>query len=190
MERYQHPTVNIMTTGAYPRQVRARNCTSSTACTSDTILTCPAGTVQDPRYLMISFSAPSKELMTAKVSKKHKEQEVSMFIAASDSQLIIGMSVQYIAEKSKVDGPSSNSDFIWQQDFYIIHVLLMCCMHPLLGGDEGHALCLREDLEEGYSEPCDTFKSVPLCKGHFKIQSLEVWGIQNSISLSHCFPSP
>ncbi|XP_040893172.1 TBC1 domain family member 24-like [Toxotes jaculatrix] len=59
----------------------------------------------------------------------------------------------------------------------------------IIGGDGGHALSLQEDLEGGYTESCDTFKSNPLCKGHFKIQSLEVWGIQNSISFSHCFPS-
>uniref|UniRef100_A0A8C6SZX7 TBC1 domain family member 24 n=1 Tax=Neogobius melanostomus TaxID=47308 RepID=A0A8C6SZX7_9GOBI len=39
----------------------------------------------------------------------------------------------------------------------------------------------------GYSEVCETFKNVPLCKGPFKIQSLEVWGIQNSISCCHLF---
>lgn len=60
---------------------------------------------------------------------------------------------------------------------------------PLLGGDGGHALCLQEDLEGGFSESCDTFKSKQLCKAHFKIQALEAWGIQNSISLSHNFPS-
>ncbi|XP_020516947.2 TBC1 domain family member 24-like [Labrus bergylta] len=58
-----------------------------------------------------------------------------------------------------------------------------------IGGDGGHALCLEKDLTGGYSDPCDTFKSIPLCKGHFKIQALEVWGIQNSISLSHTFLS-
>ncbi|XP_070684532.1 TBC1 domain family member 24-like [Pempheris klunzingeri] len=57
----------------------------------------------------------------------------------------------------------------------------------IIGGDGGHALFLQEDLEGGYSEPCDTFKSIPLCKGHFKIQAMEVWGIQNSISFSHSF---
>ncbi|XP_060922530.1 TBC1 domain family member 24-like [Limanda limanda] len=59
----------------------------------------------------------------------------------------------------------------------------------IIGGDGGHALCLQEDLEGGYTEHCDTFKSIPLGKGYFKIQSLEVWGIQNSISFSHSFPS-
>ncbi|XP_072239573.1 TBC1 domain family member 24-like [Leuresthes tenuis] len=59
----------------------------------------------------------------------------------------------------------------------------------IIGGDGGHALCLREDLEGGYTEPCDTFGSSPLCRGHFQIQSLEVWGIQNSIYLSQCFPT-
>ncbi|CAN9510532.1 unnamed protein product [Ophioblennius macclurei] len=58
-----------------------------------------------------------------------------------------------------------------------------------IGGDGGHAFCLQADLEGGYTESCDTFKNIPLCKSHFKIQSLEVWGIQNSISFSHCFPS-
>lgn len=58
-------------------------------------------------------------------------------------------------------------------------------MCPLLGGNGGHALCLQEDLQGGYSEACDTFKSTKLCKGHFKIQALEVWGIQDSISFSH-----
>ncbi|KAM8772097.1 TBC1 domain family member 24-like [Acanthopagrus schlegelii] len=55
----------------------------------------------------------------------------------------------------------------------------------IIGGDGGHALCLQEDLQGGYSEACDTFKSTKLCKGHFKIQALEVWGIQDSISFSH-----
>uniref|UniRef100_A0A3Q3KM10 TBC1 domain family member 24 n=1 Tax=Mastacembelus armatus TaxID=205130 RepID=A0A3Q3KM10_9TELE len=69
-----------------------------------------------------------------------------------------------------------------------VHAVLMYCMYSLLGGDGGHALCIEEHLEGGYSEPCDTFKSVPLCKGNFKIQSLEVWGVQNPKPLSH-FPS-
>ncbi|XP_028262412.1 TBC1 domain family member 24-like [Parambassis ranga] len=59
----------------------------------------------------------------------------------------------------------------------------------IIGGDGGHALCLQEDLEGGYTEHCDTFKSTPLCKGQFKIQSMEAWGIQNSISFSHYLTS-
>ncbi|XP_071359430.1 TBC1 domain family member 24-like isoform X2 [Trachinotus anak] len=59
----------------------------------------------------------------------------------------------------------------------------------IIGGDGGHALCLQDDLKGGNTAPCDTFKSIPLCKRHFRIQSLEVWGIQNSISFSHCIPS-
>ncbi|XP_017283194.1 TBC1 domain family member 24 [Kryptolebias marmoratus] len=59
----------------------------------------------------------------------------------------------------------------------------------IIGGDGGHALCLCEDLEEGYTEHCDTFRSNPLCKGRFQIQSLEVWGIQNSIYLSRRYSS-
>uniref|UniRef100_A0A3Q2QA42 TBC1 domain family member 24 n=1 Tax=Fundulus heteroclitus TaxID=8078 RepID=A0A3Q2QA42_FUNHE len=54
-------------------------------------------------------------------------------------------------------------------------------------GDGGHALCLRDDLEEGLSEACETFRSNPLCKGQFQIQSLEVWGIQNTIYPAHSF---
>ncbi|XP_076584903.1 TBC1 domain family member 24-like isoform X1 [Chaetodon auriga] len=153
MERYQQAMVNIMTRRASPQQVGVRNSASSevlirSSCspiistTSTTSLTCPAGTPQDPSYLTIPFTAQSDEPMTAKEPKRPKEQEASMFIAGSDSQLMIG-------------------------------------------GDGGHALCLQEDLEGGYSETCDTFKSIPLCKGHFKIQALEVWGIQNSISFSH-----
>uniref|UniRef100_A0A672GG34 TBC1 domain family member 24 n=1 Tax=Salarias fasciatus TaxID=181472 RepID=A0A672GG34_SALFA len=46
----------------------------------------------------------------------------------------------------------------------------------VIGGDGGHALCLQADLEGGHTESCDTFKNIPLCKSHFKIQSLEVWG--------------
>ena len=63
----------------------------------------------------------------------------------------------------------------------------MGCVRISLGGDGGHAIYLHEDLQEGYTERCDTFDNAPLCKGHFKIQSLEVWGIQNSISFSHYF---
>nr|XP_046266486.1 TBC1 domain family member 24-like isoform X2 [Scatophagus argus] len=130
MERYQQAMVNIMTRRAHPQQVRVSNNAFS----------------EDPSYLTIPFTAPSQEPMTAKEPKRPKEQEASMFIACSDSQLIIG-------------------------------------------GDGGHALCLQGDLVGGFSGPCDTFKSIPLCKGSFKIQALEVWGIQNCISFSHSFPS-
>uniref|UniRef100_A0A8C2IR27 TBC1 domain family member 24 n=1 Tax=Cyprinus carpio TaxID=7962 RepID=A0A8C2IR27_CYPCA len=52
-----------------------------------------------------------------------------------------------------------------------------------IGGDDGHALHLQADLTAGSSEHCDTFESPPLCRGCFKIQSLEVWGIQHSLSV-------
>ncbi|XP_041641896.1 TBC1 domain family member 24-like isoform X2 [Cheilinus undulatus] len=151
MERYQQALINIMTRRATPQQALASSEIPKTGWSpilsnTGTTLTCPAGTPQDPSYLTIPFTAPSGEPMTAKEPKRPKEQEASMFIAGSDSQLIIG-------------------------------------------GDGGHALCLKEDLTGGYTEPCDTFKSIPLCKGCFKIQALEVWGIQNSISLSHSFCS-
>ncbi|XP_010791878.1 TBC1 domain family member 24-like [Notothenia coriiceps] len=153
-ERYQQAMVNIMTRGSSHQQVRDSSCASSrinnSGCspitTGTTTLTCPAGTPQNPNYLTIPFTSPSEEPMSTKEPKRPKEQEASMFIAGTDSQLIIG-------------------------------------------GDGGHALCLQEDLEGGYSEACDTFKSIALYKGHFKIQALEVWGIQNSISFSHSFPS-
>ncbi|XP_053494036.1 TBC1 domain family member 24-like [Ictalurus furcatus] len=47
-----------------------------------------------------------------------------------------------------------------------------------IGGDGGHALCLGTGLTAGQSERCNTFDSPVLCRGKFKIQSLEVWGIQ------------
>ncbi|KAG1940760.1 TBC1 domain family member 24 isoform b [Pimephales promelas] len=56
-----------------------------------------------------------------------------------------------------------------------------------IGGDGGHALHLQADLTAGYSESCDTFESPPLCRTSFKIQSLEVWGIQHSLSVPPLF---
>lgn len=95
MERYQQPMVNIMTRQAYPRQARTHNSAtpklSNITSTATTTLTCPAGTPQDPSYLTIPFTAPSEEPMSAKEPKRPKEQEASMFIAGSNSQLIIGM---------------------------------------------------------------------------------------------------
>ncbi|XP_068607359.1 TBC1 domain family member 24-like [Brachionichthys hirsutus] len=58
----------------------------------------------------------------------------------------------------------------------------------IIGGDGGRAICLQEGLARGFSERCDTFKSISLCKGRFKIQALEVWGIQNSISIYNTYP--
>lgn len=58
----------------------------------------------------------------------------------------------------------------------------MCGLCPA-GGDGGHALHLQADLTAGSSELCDTFESPPLCRGCFKIRSLEVWGIQHSLSV-------
>ncbi|RVE76503.1 hypothetical protein OJAV_G00008550 [Oryzias javanicus] len=57
----------------------------------------------------------------------------------------------------------------------------------IIGGDGGHALFLEGNLECGCTESCDTFMSNPLCKGNFQIQSLEVWGIQNSVCSSPSF---
>uniref|UniRef100_A0AAX7TXC8 TBC1 domain family member 24 n=1 Tax=Astatotilapia calliptera TaxID=8154 RepID=A0AAX7TXC8_ASTCA len=149
MELYQRSMVNIMSPRASPEKLRGSISASPQASTngnipSSTTLTCPAETLQNPSYLMVT--APVEESMSAKQPKRPKEQEASKFIAGDDNRLIIG-------------------------------------------GDGGHALCLQRDLQGGYTEPCETFKSIALCKRDFKIQSLEVWGIQNSISISHCFPS-
>uniref|UniRef100_A0A3B4GHP6 TBC1 domain family member 24 n=1 Tax=Pundamilia nyererei TaxID=303518 RepID=A0A3B4GHP6_9CICH len=56
---------------------------------------------------------------------------------------------------------------------------LLISMCLLSGGDGGHALCLQRDLQGGYTEPCETFKSIALCKRDFKIQSLELWDSQS-----------
>lgn len=102
MERYQRPMVNIMTKRPPAQQVPSVNSTSaevfrsicSTSGPAVTIasLTCPAGTPQDPSYLTIPFTALSSGGSTsAKVPKRPKEQDASLFIACSDTQLIIGM---------------------------------------------------------------------------------------------------
>ena len=100
MERYQQAMVNIITRRASPPLAQDSSSASSqgsnigcgsTITINTTTLTCPAGTPQDPSYLTIPFTVPSEESMTAKEPKRPKEQEASMFIAGSDSQLIIGM---------------------------------------------------------------------------------------------------
>lgn len=103
MERYQRPMVNILTKRPPGQQVPSVNSTSaevlrsisSTSGPAVTIasLTCPAGTPQDPSYLTIPFTAPSGGSMSAKVPKRPKEQDASMFIACSDTQLIVGTDV-------------------------------------------------------------------------------------------------
>ncbi|CAL8289631.1 unnamed protein product [Arctogadus glacialis] len=146
MERYQRAMVNIMTRGDAGNSVSSlssdsESCPNIAAATSPMqTLTCPAGTLQDPSYLTVPFTASSDDLITARDPKRLKEQVASMFIAAGKNKLVIG-------------------------------------------GDGGHALCIHGDLESGFTERCDTFQSAPLCRGNFKIQSLEVWGIQNSISV-------
>lgn len=187
MERYQQPMVNIMTRRASPQLVPASSTTLSKLSnkgipttsppTAVTTLTCPARTPQDPVYLTIPFSAPSEEHVSGVVPKRSKEQEASMFIACSDYRLIIGM-------KSSIVFVLSIYVQYYMMRAGVVNGGLTCCVSPLLGGDGGHALCLQQDLEEGFSEVCDTFKSKPLSKRNFRIQALEVWGIQNCISLS------
>lgn len=94
MERYQRPMVNIMTKRPSSQQVSTDNSTSAEVLRSIfSSLTCPAGTPQDPSYLTIPFTAPSGGSTSAKVPKRPKEQDASLFIACSDTQLIIGMDV-------------------------------------------------------------------------------------------------
>ena len=95
MERYQQAMVIIMTRRASLQQVQGSSCDFSPH-TTTTILTCPAGTPQDPSYLTVPFTAPSEGPMIAKEPKRPKEPEASMFIAGSDHQLIIGMPVEHI----------------------------------------------------------------------------------------------
>ncbi|KAI4879817.1 hypothetical protein NFI96_030621, partial [Prochilodus magdalenae] len=54
-----------------------------------------------------------------------------------------------------------------------------------IGGDGGQAICLLADLSSGQSERCDTFESPVLCRGRFRIQTMEVWGIQHTLTLPH-----
>ncbi|XP_076871512.1 TBC1 domain family member 24-like [Brachyhypopomus gauderio] len=57
-----------------------------------------------------------------------------------------------------------------------------------IGGDGGHALSLFSDLASGQSEWCGTFESPVLCRGQFRVQSLEVWGIQQFLSQQQIQP--
>ncbi|KAJ8264064.1 hypothetical protein GJAV_G00144670 [Gymnothorax javanicus] len=54
----------------------------------------------------------------------------------------------------------------------------------IIGGGGGQALCIAADLKSGQTERCDTYDSSPLSKRSFRIQCLEVWGIQNSAAFS------
>lgn len=95
MERYQQAMVNIMTRAASPQMAR-HGCSASSLVPPITALPCPAGTPQDTGYLTIPFAAPSERPTATKEPRKPKEQEASMFIAGSDSQLIIGTPEEYI----------------------------------------------------------------------------------------------
>lgn len=122
MERYQRPMVNIMTKRPTPQQVPSNNsvstkvlrsiCSTSDAAVTTASLTCPAGTPQDPSYLTIPFTAPSGGSMSAKVPKRPKEQDASMFIACSDTQLIIGMDVYSHHCRSRIVFASLTSAFL------------------------------------------------------------------------------
>lgn len=99
MERYQQPMVNIMTRRASPQKVQASSSsltnlsntgTGATSPTAAATLTCPAGTPQDPSYLTIPFTTPSEEHASEVEPKRPKEQESSMFIACSNTRLVIG----------------------------------------------------------------------------------------------------
>lgn len=103
MELYQRAMVNIMTRRASPQQIRDIISASPQASTdgdvpSSTSLTCPAGTPQNPNYLMVT--ALIEEHVSAKEPKRPKEQEASKFIAGNDNQLIIGVLVKHIIRKT------------------------------------------------------------------------------------------
>lgn len=123
MERYQQAMVNIMTRRASPQQARDSSSASSqgsnigcsTITINTTTLTCPAGTPQDPSYLTIPFTAPSEEPMTAKEPKRPKEQEASMFIAGTDSQLIIGMQLNIFLSNLVKQCACSTDAFVLSQ---------------------------------------------------------------------------
>ena len=96
MERYQRAMVNIMTRGDAGSSVSSQSsdsdsCPNTAASTGPMqTLTCPAGTLQDPSYLTVPFTASSDEPITAKDPKRLKEQAASMFIAAGKNKLVIG----------------------------------------------------------------------------------------------------
>ena len=96
MERYQRAMVNIMTRGdaasaASPPSTDSEGCPNTAASASPAqTLTCPAGTLQDPSYLTVPFTASADEPVTAKDPKRLKEQVASMFIAAGKNKLVIG----------------------------------------------------------------------------------------------------
>ena len=96
MERYQRAMVNIMTRGDAGNSVSSlssdsESCPNKAAATSPMqTLTCPAGTLQDPSYLTVPFTASSDDLITARDPKRLKEQVASMFIAAGKNKLVIG----------------------------------------------------------------------------------------------------
>ncbi|XP_028829461.1 TBC1 domain family member 24-like [Denticeps clupeoides] len=50
----------------------------------------------------------------------------------------------------------------------------------VIGGNGGPALHIQADLMTGHTKHCGMFESPPLCKGLFRIQALEVWGLDNS----------
>lgn len=98
MELYQRSMVNIMSPRASPEKLRGSISASPQASTngnipSTTTLTCPAETLQNPSYLMVT--APVEESMSAKQPKRPKEQEASKFIAGDDNRLIIGVLVKH-----------------------------------------------------------------------------------------------
>ncbi|XP_028674954.2 TBC1 domain family member 24-like [Erpetoichthys calabaricus] len=50
----------------------------------------------------------------------------------------------------------------------------------IIGGGEGQALFIDQDLHHGHTERSDTFNNPPLCKENFQIQLLEVWSVDNT----------
>ncbi|XP_015500845.1 TBC1 domain family member 24-like [Parus major] len=50
----------------------------------------------------------------------------------------------------------------------------------VIGGGGGQALSLDASLLWGHTERCETFDNPPLCREHFQVQLLEVWGFRSA----------
>ncbi|KAM6971924.1 TBC1 domain family member 24-like [Aplochiton taeniatus] len=95
MERYQRAVVHVTDRRHSPQRARANILASSLspgseqplACpTITTSLVCPAGTPQDPGFLSIPFTTPTKAPLSA-TPNSAKEQGASLFIAGDNEKL-------------------------------------------------------------------------------------------------------
>ncbi|XP_061589699.1 TBC1 domain family member 24-like isoform X2 [Cololabis saira] len=159
MERYQRAMVNIMTRRASPGPVQPSKAASAPESrgVSQTEIT--------------TLTCPAETPRDPRDPRDHRDHRDPGYLTGPVSA---PLDDSMTAKEPKRPKEQQFSMFIAGDDSRLV-----------IGGDGGHALCLQPDLEGGNTEPCDTFRSSPLCKGRFQIQSLEVWGIQQSIC---CFP--